>query len=94
MTVEACPFYHAEPLIRVNRPGTFSVGNNTVTVAEGSYDFPVFIDCRLLECYDLNGNNVNRYVTFSTYNFPEIANGVEIASDNVELTITPRWYEL
>lgn len=94
MTVKACPYYHAEPLIRVNRPGTFVVGNNTVTVAAGSYAFPIFIDCRLLECYDYTGESVNRYVTFSTYNFPEISNGVEIASTDVQITVTPRWYEL
>lgn len=94
MTVKACPLYHAEPLFSVNGPGTFSVGDNTITVLAGNYAYPMFIDCRLLECYGFIGESTNRYVTFSTYNFPKIGNGVVITSNDVKITVKPRWYEL
>jgi len=94
LTIEKCSIYHSEPLFRVNRAGSFSVGDEVITISAGSYAFPVFIDCRLLECYDLNGNSVNRYVTFSNYNFPSLEGETVITSTNVELTVLPRWFEL
>lgn len=93
-TIERCGYYYAEPLISVTGTGSFTVGETTVTIAENGLTAPIIIDCRLLECYDSAGLSANRYVSFSDYEFPAIADGTVINAGDVALTLDPRWYEL
>lgn len=94
------PYALAEPLIRVTRTtttGTFRVENQSiqfVTIAENPLSEPITIDCQKKTCYDKNGVNANRFVTFSDYEFPVFADNTLVVSTNVKLQITPRWYEL
>jgi len=93
-TFSVCGFKYSDPLITINAPGTFVVGDNVITVASVGPTFPVTIDCRLMECYDAAMENMNSRVTFSNYNFPVIADGTIVTAQSTSLMIDPRWYEL
>ena len=93
-TVSKPGFFYAEPLIEVTGAGSFTIGDQAVTVAASSLADPITIDCRLLNCYDDDGVNANRFVSFSDYEFPKIADGTAIDAGDVALKITPRWFEL
>lgn len=93
-TVRADGYVFSEPLIAVTGSGSFTVGSRTVTVAQNSLTDPIYIDYRLLDCYDSAGVNANRFVSFSDYEFPVIENGTVVNAGDVDLEVKPRWYEL
>lgn len=93
-TVQAGGFVFSEPLIAVTGTGSFSVGDVTVTVAANILTGPIMIDCRLLDCYDANGVNANRFVRFSGHDFPQISDGTVVDAGDVALAVKPRWFEL
>ena len=93
-TVSKPGFFYSEPLINVTGNGSFSVGDVEITVAENSLTGPIAIDCRLMDCYDANGVNANRYVAISGFEFPVIEDGTVVDAGDVALAVNPRWYEL
>ena len=93
-TVRKCGYVFSEPLFAVSGTGTFTVGAVTVTVAQNSLTGPIYIDCRLMDCYDSAGVNANRFVSFSDYEFPVVADGTVIDAGDVDLEVKPRWFEL
>lgn len=92
--VYADGYVFAEPLIAVTGTGSFTVGDQTITVLANSLTAPVYIDNRIMSCYDANGVNANRFVKFSDYEFPVIQDGTIVDAGAVALAIKPRWYEL
>ena len=92
--VEAPCYSFSEPLIAVTGTGSFTVGNQTITIADNTLTGPIYIDNRLLSCYDAAGVNANRFVSFSDYEFPVIEDGTTVDAGTVALEVKPRWYEL
>ena len=92
--VYADGYVFSEPLIAVTGTGSFTVGDQTITVLANSLTAPIFIDNRIMSCYDANGVNANRFVTFSDYEFPAIQDGTVVDAGAVALMVKPRWYEL
>ena len=93
-TIAVTGYLFSEPLIAVTGTGAFTVGGKTITVAVNDLTAPIYIDGRLQDCYDANGVNANRFVSFSDYEFPTIQNGTVVDAGAVALAIKPRWYEL
>lgn len=90
--VNPTPFA-AKPIIRVNGTGVFTLNDVTVTISSaGTY---TDIDCELMDCYE-GSSNRNQYVSFSTYDFPELKAGSNtvIGSTITTLYILPRWWRL
>ena len=94
LTVDAGCRRFSEPLIIVTGTGSFTVGGKTITIADNSLTGPIYIDARIMDCYDSNGVNANRFVSFSDYEFPVIEDGTVINAGAVDLEVKPRWYEL
>lgn len=91
---ETCGYKYSDPLITVSGVGSFQVDSQIVTIVQSLLTYPITIDCRLMECFDANGENANRYVSFSDHNFPKIYNGTIVTAGTSALTVKPRWYEL
>ena len=94
ITVNKCGHVFSEPLISVTGTGTFTVGGKTITISENALTEPIFIDSRSMNCYDADGVNANRFVSFSDYAFPVIEDGTVVNAGAVALEVKPRWYEL
>ena len=94
LTVDAGCRRFSEPLIIVTGTGSFTVGGKTITIADNSLTGPIYIDARIMDCYDSNGVNANRFVSFSDYEFPVIEDGTVINAGAGDLEVKPRWYEL
>lgn len=92
--VESPAYAFAEPLIAVTGTGSFAVGDQTITIADNTLTGPIYIDNRLMSCYDAAGVNANRFVSFSDYEFPVIEDGTTVDAGDVALEVKPRWYEL
>ena len=92
--VESPAYAFSEPLIAVTGTGSFAVGDQTITIADNTLTGPIYIDNRLMSCYDAAGVNANRFVSFSDYEFPVIEDGTVVDAGDVALEVTPRWYEL
>lgn len=91
---KTCGYKYSDPLFTVSGVGSFQVDSQTVTIVQSLLTYPITIDCRLMECFDANGENANRYVSFSEHNFPKIYNGTIVTAGTAALTVKPRWYEL
>lgn len=92
--VEAPCYAFSEPLIGVTGTGAFTVGDQTITIADNTLTGPIYIDNRLMSCYDAAGVNANRFVSFSDYEFPVIEDGTTVDAGTVALEVKPRWFEL
>ena len=92
--VESPAYAFSEPLIAVTCTGSFAVGDQTITIADNTLTGPIYIDNRLMSCYDAAGVNANRFVSFSDYEFPVIEDGTTVDAGTVALEVKPRWYEL
>ena len=93
-TVSLTGYLFSEPLIAVTGTGAFTVNGKTITVTTNDLTAPIYIDGRLMDCYDANGVNANRFVKFSDYEFPVIQNGTVVDAGAVALAVKPRYYEL
>lgn len=93
-TVRADGYVFSEPLIAVTGTGSFAVGDQTITIADNTLTGPIYIDNRLMSCYDAAGVNANRFVSFSDYEFPVIEDGTTVDAGDVALEVKPRWFEL
>ena len=94
MTFDKCGFFYSAPLISAEGAGSFSVGDQTVTIAQSALTYPIYIDSLLMDCYDSLGVNANLYVSFSDYEYPRIADGTTITATDMMIHVEPRWYEL
>lgn len=86
--------FTAKPLIRVWGSGTFSVGNNKVTITKPSTVEYVDIDSDMQDCYS-DSQNCNGDVVLNNVEFPVFEPGENIVTIETGITkieITPRWY--
>jgi len=92
--------FSAKPLIYVVRSaagdGTVSV-NGTVFFITGLPEYGLYIDCEGLNCFDINGNNMNNIVSSNTNVFATLKPGqnpIGFTGNVASVSITPRWFEL
>ena len=88
-------YQKAKPLIKVTGTGSFSINGETATVYTN--DTGVYIDCELMDCYEIqNGVVINRNPAVDVpEGFMPLTSGENIIkTQNVALEITPRWWRL
>ena len=86
--------FNALPLLRVYGAGQIGVNGDTITISQA--DVYTDIDCEMMDCFK-GLVNKNQFVTFSNYNFPVFAPGVNSISLGTGITrveITPRWWRV
>ena len=86
--------FPSKPMIRVYGAGVVTINDITITVSD--CDTYVDIDCDAMDCYE-GATNRNADVSFSTYDFPELAPGdnvFEINSGVTSIKVQPRWWRL
>lgn len=93
-TLDNPTLFPAAPLIRVYGNGTVRINDITATVnSPGTY---TDIDCDAMDCYE-GAENRNRYVVFSSNDFPTLAPGPNEIVPDVNISrvdIVPRWWRL
>lgn len=86
--------FDSQPLLRVYGAGQLGVNGDTITIS--SSDVYTDIDCELMDCFK-GLTNKNKFVSFSSYNFPVLKPGVNSISLGAGITkveITPRWWRI
>lgn len=86
--------FPSQPIIRARGTGSFSINDVVVTISEA--DEYTDIDCELMDCYK-GDENKNRYVSFSTYDFPVLYPGTNpvVRGEGITVvSIRPRWWRL
>ena len=73
--------------------GTIEIGSDTITIADAPGSTVITIDCEMMDCYGGSGENINPYVSFSSYDFPVLKPGANgVSTDITGVTIKPRWW--
>ena len=86
--------FPSSPLIRVYGNGAFRMDGVNITVSGASVYTD--IDCELMDCYE-GSTNKNKYVIFSSYDFPKLrpgANEIKILSGITKIELWPRWWRV
>ena len=86
--------FDAQPLLRVYGAGQLGVNGDTITISQA--DVYTDIDCEMMDCFKGTANR-NRYVSFSSYNFPVLVpgvNNISLGSGITKVEITPRWWRI
>ena len=86
--------FGSQPLLRVYGTGQLGINTETVTISQA--DVYTDIDCEMMDCFKGTANR-NPFVTFSNYNFPVLASGVNTINLGAGITkveITPRWWRI
>ena len=86
--------FESKPLLRVYGTGQLTIGSKHLTISQTNVYTD--IDCEMMDCFK-GTTNRNAYVTFSDYNFPTLAPGVNnftLGSGITKVEITPRWWQL
>ena len=86
--------FDSQPLLRVYGAGQLGVNGDTITIS--SSDVYTDIDYELMDCFK-GLTNKNKFVSFSSYNFPVLKPGVNSISLGAGITkveITPRWWRI
>ena len=87
--------FPSKPLIRAYGAGQLTVGSRVITIGNTDKAY-TDIDSELQDCF--NGTtNLNEYVTFSDYKFPELAPGNTGITPGVGISrveIIPRWWRI
>lgn len=82
-TVTNPTLFPSKPILEVYVPsgnsGIFSIGSQSITV--NNPGGTTIIDCEMQDCY-YGSTNLNKFVTFSNYKFPELKPGI----NNIALT--------
>lgn len=87
----------AKPLLQITGVGTVSIGGTTVTIT-GQSTQVIYMDCDLMESYELSGGAIipaNSKVTLNGGKYPTLGpgnNGVSFTTS--DLSIVPRWWRL
>ena len=93
-TITNPTLFNSQPLLRVFGTGQLGINSETITISAA--DTYTDIDCEMMDCFKGTANR-NRYVSFSSYNFPVLAPGVNNISLGAGITkveITPRWWRI
>lgn len=92
--------FASSPLIKITGYGTLTVAGRSLVLASGA-TYPVYIDCELMEAYELNNLdeaiNRNSLVTYQGGIFPQLEPGTNTVTFSGNITaveITPRWWKI
>lgn len=92
--------FASEPIIKVTGDGTLYVGNYSLVIEAGATN-PIYIDCELMEAYEINSAdeviNRNNLVTYQNGTFPRIEPGtvtITFSGNITAVEITPRWWRI
>lgn len=86
--------FNSQPLLRVYGVGQIGVNGDTITISQS--DVYTDIDCEMMDCFK-GLVNKNQFVTFSNYNFPVFApgvNSISLGTGISKVEITPRWWRI
>ena len=93
-TITNPTLFNSQPLLRVYGTGQLGVNSDTITISAA--DTYTDIDCEMMDCFK-GLVNKNRFVSFTSYKFPEFVPGVNSISLGTGITqveITPRWWRI
>lgn len=86
-------YFDALPLIRVYGYGTLTIGDYTITVAEGATEY-IDIDSDIMDCFE---GSINRNSLVTLDEFPKLVSGrneITISGNITRVDITPRWWKV
>ena len=92
--------FASNPLLVVTGSGTLSIGNQTLTIASGSADQVIYIDCDSQEAWEIVGGGKlsrNDYIQNAGESFPVLnpgANNFTLGTGITRVEVTPRWWRI
>lgn len=92
--------FASSPLLVVTGAGTLTIGNQTLTIASGSANQVIYIDCDSQEAWEIVGGGKlsrNDYIQNAGEAFPVLnpgANGIILGTGITRVEVTPRWWRI
>ena len=92
--------FASSPLLVVTGAGTLNIGDQVLTIASGSADQEIYIDCDSQEAWEIVGGGKlsrNDYIQNAGEAFPVLnpgANAITLGTGITQLDITPRWWRV
>lgn len=86
--------FNSQPLLRVYGTGQLGVNSDTITISAA--DTYTDIDCEMMDCFK-GLVNKNKFVSFTSYKFPEFVpglNNISLGTGITQVDITPRWWRI
>ena len=92
--------FASSPLLVVTGAGTLTIGDQTLTIASGSANQVIYIDCDSQEAWEIVGGGKlsrNDYIQNAGEAFPVLnpgANGIVLGTGITRVEVTPRWWRI